>query len=160
MLGRKEEVAEVGEAAGNPALPWDHLKVLIRAACILDCHSPSASAPLLDQGRKLRASWEPAAFWSSQGAFPPPLKAGAQGPGLWGNPRTARYWLSGSWTLRGVVRKCHLVLGACPWRKSNRWAGQQEILPEACYSALLWWPGLRSAGAGQAQGPALGERIG
>ena len=62
--------------------------------------------------------------------------AGAQGPGLWGNPRTARYWLSGSWTLRGVVRKCHLVLGACPWQKSNRWAGQQEILPEACYSAL------------------------
>ena len=82
VLGRKEEVAEVGEAAGNPALPWDHLKVLIRAACILDCHSPSASAPLLDQGRKLRASWEPAAFWSSQGAFPPPLKAGAKGPGL------------------------------------------------------------------------------
>ena len=26
--------------------------------------------------------------------------------------------------------------GAWLWRKSNRWAGQQEILPEACYSTL------------------------
>lgn len=64
VTGRKEEVVEVGEVAGNPGLPWDGLKVLIRAACILDGHSPSASAPLLGQGRKPRASWEPAAFWN------------------------------------------------------------------------------------------------
>lgn len=67
---RKEEAAEVGEAAGNPALPWDHLKVFIGAACILDCHSPSASAPLLGQGRKPRASWEAAAFWSPWRGLP------------------------------------------------------------------------------------------
>lgn len=62
---------------------------------------------------------------------------GVQGmSGLWGNPRTARYWPSGSWTLRSVVRKRHLVLGARLSRKSNRWAVQQEILPGACYSTL------------------------
>ena len=77
LTGRKEEVVEVREVAGSPGLPWEGLKVLIRAACILDCHSPSASDPLLGQGRKPRASWEPAAFWkprrglstSTQGSY-------------------------------------------------------------------------------------------
>lgn len=43
---------------------------------------PLSVSPSARQGRKPRVSWEPAAFWSSQGAFLPPLKADAQGPGL------------------------------------------------------------------------------
>lgn len=80
--GRKEEAAEVGEAAGNPALPWDHLKVFIGAACILDCHSPSASAPLLGQGGNPGPPGRQQLSGAPGGAFPPPLTAGAQGPGL------------------------------------------------------------------------------
>lgn len=85
---------------------------------------------------------------------------GAQGPGLWGNPRTARYWPSGSWTLRGVVRKCHLVLGRGFGRNQIGRRGSRRSSRKPVILLSLWWPGLWPAGAGQAQGPALGERIG
>ena len=103
LTGRKEEVVEVGEVAGNQGLPWDGLKVLIRAACILDCHSPSASAPLLGQGRKPKASWEPAAFWkprrglstSTQGTY---LYSGVWAALLHEREETSPGGGGGSWT--------------------------------------------------------------